>query len=348
MNKPNISTPSQLSANVFEQLISPIDAFVQQQNADYFHHHNEKLSYAAFFRLLMYYFSTQGESFKVFINTELNRGLVPSNLNLQVTPYTTVSEAFGRFPVAWFQSAYQHLLDTQPLKQIPELAALGTLCCVDGSLFPVINSMQWAEYTSKQQSLKLHLSFELNRMVKCEFWVTSANTSERKMLIKMAKQDTTYIADRGYMSFKVAHQLLQAQAHFIFRVKANLKYQVQKSLPVALPKHVQDLFENVTDEIIRYDNDSFEHTYRLVTFRAENEFFLILTDREDLSTYEIIMLYAYRWQVELLFRFEKRTMNGIHLIKQDKQGVTISVLCHADYGVAAIEIETIEHDNASN
>lgn len=35
------------------------------------------------------------------------------------------------------------------------------------------------------------------------------------------------------------------------------------------------------------------------------------------------MLYAYRWQVELLFRFLKRTMNGLHLIKQDQDGVNI-------------------------
>jgi len=35
------------------------------------------------------------------------------------------------------------------------------------------------------------------------------------------------------------------------------------------------------------------------------------------------MLYAYRWQIELMFRFLNRTMNGIHLIKQSQQGVTI-------------------------
>lgn len=35
------------------------------------------------------------------------------------------------------------------------------------------------------------------------------------------------------------------------------------------------------------------------------------------------MLYAYRWQIELLFRFLKRTLNGIHLVCHNAEGVTI-------------------------
>jgi len=48
-----------------------------------------------------------------------------------------------------------------------------------------------------------------------------------------------------------------------------------------------------------------------------------LTNRFDLTTFQIICIYAYRWQIELLFRFLKRTMNGLHLIKNDKRGVMI-------------------------
>jgi len=33
------------------------------------------------------------------------------------------------------------------------------VCCIDGSLFPVISSMLWAAYTTHHQALKLHLCF---------------------------------------------------------------------------------------------------------------------------------------------------------------------------------------------
>ncbi|EDN67074.1 transposase of IS641 [Beggiatoa sp. PS] len=183
--------------------------------------------------------------------------------------------------------------------------------------------MQWASYTSKHQSLKLHLCFELNRMLAVEFLVTAANFSERAALIKMLKAGVTYIADRGYMSFKVGDEVLKAKAHFVFRVKTGLRLTVTKTLLVQLPKTVAAIFNNVTDELIRYTNDEFKHIYRLVCFSIGFDQFHILTDRHDLTTFQVIMLYALRWQIELLFRFLKRTINGIHLIKQDERGVTI-------------------------
>jgi len=46
-----------------------------------------------------------------------------------------------RFSPRLFQAVFQHLLSTVSFKAIPELATLGTVCCIDGSLFPVISSM---------------------------------------------------------------------------------------------------------------------------------------------------------------------------------------------------------------
>ena len=323
MTYTNETIPDNSVSTVFEKLLAPLDEFVRKQDAELPRHHNQKFGYYSFFRLLMYFFASGRESFKLFITAELNKGLLPAALNLQPVPYSTANEAFERFSVNLFRDVFQHLLQTVPFRYIPELAALGTLCCIDGSLFPVINSMLWAEYTSKHQSLKLHLCFELNRMIVTEFLVTAANYSERQALAKMLKAGITYIADRGYMSFDICHKIQEAEAHFIFRVKANLLYSVTKTLSPELPEKVHSLFANVSDELIRYTNDEFKHIYRLIHFSLGSETFYILTDRCDLTTYQVIMLYAYRWQIELLFRFLKRTMNGIHLIKQDQRGVTI-------------------------
>lgn len=317
------SNPNNYAATVFEQLLAPVKAFVQKQEAALPRHHNQKLGYDAFFRLLMYFYAAGEKSFKLFIKTKLNKGLLPAELNLQTVAYSTANEAFERFSVKLFREVFQHLLQTVPFKHIPELAALGTLYCIDGSLFPVINSMLWAEYTTKHQSLKLHLCFELNRMIATEFLVSAANSSERQALLQMLKSDVSYIADRGYMSFEVCHKILEADAHFVFRVRGKLIYSSIKTLPLELPEKVTHLFSKVSDELIRYTNDKFGHIYRLVSFTVGGETFYILTDRQDLTTYQVIMLYAYRWQIELMFRFLKRTMNGIHLIKHDQRGVTI-------------------------
>lgn len=308
---------------VFEKLIAPVADFIQKQDQQLPRHPNQKYFYVDFFRLLIYFYVSGSNSLKLFVQTRLNSGLLSPSLGLRPVPYTTCLDAFDRFSPDLFQAVFRHLLAHLPLKAVPEFAAIGTLCCIDGSLFPVIQSMAWANYTSNHQALKLHLCFELNRMIPVDFQVGSGNSCERRALIAMAQAGVTYIADRGYMSFELCHRLVQAQAHFILRVKTNLLHRTLEPLTVTMPESVRSLFQDVTDELICYTNDEHHAVYRLVRFSVDGETYFLLTDRRDLTTFQVILLYAYRWQIELMFRFLKRTLNGIHLVKHDERGVTI-------------------------
>jgi hypothetical protein len=308
---------------VFQKLLEPVERFVQEQSQQLPKHPKEKYPYEAFFRLLIYYFVSGSKSLKLLINTQLNLDLLPAALGLQPVPYSTCQEAFERFSPRLFQAVFQHLLSTVSFKAIPELAAFGTVCCIDGSLFPVISSMLWAAYTTHHQALKLHLCFELNRMIPVDFWVGSGNSSERQALRRLLVAGVTYIADRGYLSFQLCYDIGQAQAHFLFRTKTHLCFTVVASWPVVLPAAAQQLFHVVTDELIRCTNDPHSALYRLVRVVICHETYFLLTNRQDLTTFQLILLYACRWQVELLFRFLKRTLSGIHLIRHDPRGVTI-------------------------
>ncbi len=249
---------------VFHQLLEPVEDFVKEQNHGLPKHPRQKYAYEDFFRLLMYYFASGATSLKLLVQTRLNEGLRPPELGLRRVPYSTCQEAFERFSPRLFQAVFQHLLSTVSFKAVPELATLGTLCCIDGSLFPVISSMLWAEYTSKHQALKRQLCFELNRLIPVDFWVGRGNSSEREVLCTMLTAGVTYIADRGYLSFRLCQEVCQAQAHFIFRTKTNLVLTVVESLPVSLPAQAHGLFSRLTDERIRYDKDPSGNVYRLV------------------------------------------------------------------------------------
>jgi hypothetical protein len=318
----NQFTNDQVKPTVFDKFLEPVQPFVEEQSQRLTPHHNEKFPFQKFFRLLIYFFVSEYTSIRLLIDM-LQKGLIPSELNLGKVPYSTFSDAFERFSSDIFKAIFIGLLSTITLKAIPELQALGILYCVDGSLFPTLTCMLWAKYKKSSQSIKLHLCYELNRMIPVEIIVGSGNSSERNALLKMLKPLATYIADRGYAAFRVFHEIVLAQAHFIIRVKSNFRKTVIESLPVVLPEKVKILFQEVTDQIIRYKKDPYGHSYRLVCFRVGTEIFHLLTDRIELTTIQIITLYAYRWQIELIFRFLKRTMNGIHLIKNIKNGVTI-------------------------
>ena len=317
MNEPD---DPEKKCTTFDQLIAPIMAKVAAIEESRVVHHRERLTFTAFVRLLVYYFVTPTESGRQLLTDVLSAA--PA-LGLAKVSRSTFFDSFNRFPVAWSQMLLGTVLAVTAWPTIPEMATLGQLYCIDGSLFPALTKMVWAEYKGKSQAVKLHLCFELNRMIAVQFLIEAGNSSERAALRQMLQSGVTYIADRGYVCFQLLAEIVAAQAHFVMRMKANLVYTVVETLAVELPEVVSHLFTAVTDCRVCLTGANGQPIYRLVTFMVGSERYLILTDRLELTTFQISLLYAYRWQVELLFRFLKRTLTGLHLLSSSKEGVTI-------------------------
>ena len=147
-------------------------------------------------------------------------------------------------------------------------------------------------------AIKLHLSLNLNQMIPTEFICTNANYSERRFLTDVLTQGITYICDRGYVGFRSFKAICDKGAFFIIRCKAKIRHVVRESFVVDLPYDVIELLHNVKDMRIVFKNDKNRNhnnekiEYRMVTFTAMGEPYCIVTNRFDLTTYEIIMLYG--------------------------------------------------------
>lgn len=242
-------------------------------------------------------------------------------LGLKAFAWTTIRDGFTRFSYDFFVAMYRHVLQHTTIVRLNSIDELGLISLVDGSIFPTISNMCWAEYKKTKRAIRLHVEFSLNQMIPLEFIGQKANSSERQFLLSIVKKGVTYVADRGYFSFDVAAAIQKAFAFFIIRIKDNMKFTVGKSITVVGP--MPACLNQVSDQLIRFDNDPHQIVYRLVMFKVLESDFKICTNRLDLSTLEIIMLYAYRWQIELLFKFIKRTLNGIHLFNHSQNGVNI-------------------------
>ena len=126
------------------------------------------------------------------------------------------------------------------------------------------------------------------------------------------------MADRGYFAFALFDHLQRAQAYFVMRAKENLQYTILESL--SLTGSFPARWEKLADQRVSLPNDPFQHTYRLVTFSVLGIPVLLLTNRFDLTTFQVLLIYAYRWQVELIFKFLKHTLQGAHLFSQSARG----------------------------
>jgi hypothetical protein len=304
----------------FEVLFAPLERPLAHHETEHPAHHRETFHFKGFVRLLVYHFTQGCESGRQLLTDSLSAA---SELGLPQVAPSTFFDAFQRFPSSWLATLLSYLLVAVAWKAIPELEALGKLYCVDGSLFPAMLNMLWAEYTSQHRAIRLHLCFELNRMLAVQFLVEAGNSNEKKALLKMLESGVTYMADRGYFSYPLLAAIVAAQAFFVFRAKLNLIYVRVEKLPVNLPASVCHLFQHVTDQRVCLPNAKGRPLYRLVSFQVGQERYLLLTNRLDLTTFQVILLYAYRWQVELIFRFLKRSLNGLHLLSQSPEGVTL-------------------------
>jgi len=308
---------------VFHELLRPLYPHLKEE-ADALKGDVEtyKLS-LYFFALNLLYGCIKGIKSISLLATEIKTSPEASALGLVVASRSMYSEAFVRYDPAIFRRIFYAVLERLNFLEVPEIKTLGRLLCIDGSVFPALSTMDWACYQKAGNAIKLHLAFELNRMLPVRFLATAANASEISALRAMIEAGVTYIADRGYVSFSLFHAICEQHAYFVIRTKVNLQYLSQEVLAPCVPPHWRAYVSEVTDSKIRCTSDKQQSIYRLVTFVALGETYFLITNRFDLKTHQIIMLYAYRWQVELFFRCLKRTLCAIHLWSHDPKGIQV-------------------------
>jgi hypothetical protein len=233
----------------------------------------------------------------------------------------TLSDAFRRFPPSLVRQALAMLLVSLDLPENPELALIGPTCAADGSEFPIVGGVTLPQSGTPTTSMKLHLTFNLNRMVTADFLVDTPDSSERQAIRAMLTAGVTYVLDRGYMAFDLLRDMIAAQAFVVMRGYNNIVVETVTELPVVLPESVLAHWTHVRDRIVESAHpDAAGILFRLVECTVGATTYRLITNRTDLTTFQIIILYAYRWQIELIFRFLKHTLQGVEVITQSKRG----------------------------
>lgn len=300
-----------MQKRVFDEFISPIIAFVANAGAKIDEKSGSRKFFFLDFMKIMLFGSSIGVSSLRKLIKELESNQDAAVLELKNAAYSTIRDCFARFDLSVFQELYTSLLNTTPWMSVKELAHLGILKAVDGSLFPTLRSMDWASYKKNCKAIKLHLSFNINQLCSNEFLISDGNRSERDFLKSILERGVTYICDRGYFSFDVLNAMNEKFSLFVLRLKRNILHECCKSLPLTgeLPR----CFTEVTDELVKFNGDELGKIYRMVRFKVLNVSFILCTNRLDLTTLQVIMLYAYRWQIELMFKYLKHQLKGLHL-----------------------------------
>ena len=226
-----------------------------------------------------------------------------------------------------------------------------TLVAFDGSLLPALPKMIWALWLDEDhKAAKLHLEFDLLKSVPTQASLTDGNENEKTILRKQLGPGKIYVLDAGYGQYSLLQDILKARSSFVCRLRDNAVWEtlyqkelspkdrkagIQRDVVVHLgSKLKKDCLPTPVRviEIHHFDPVSHPRPSRVSskkTFRTNSSdyVFLIVTDLLELPAELIALIYRFRWQIELFFRWFKCILKCQHFLSLSENGLAIQVYC---------------------
>jgi hypothetical protein len=297
---------------VFDKLLEPILPILQQIEGERPKHWRETLRWIDLVRALIYYFTKRCGSRNAWAVALAN---ADPALHLPAIPRMTLSDGLRRFPPSLLRRALAALLAARDLPNNPELSFLGAVFAVDGSEFPIFNGMTLPRTTDSMDRVKLHLKLSLQQLIAVDFLLGIEEANERTAFRYFIEQGATYVLDRGYMAFSLLRDCITAQAFVVMRAYSTIAVETVMELPVHVPTYIAQHWMDIRDRMVQSQHpDAAGLVFRLVEFTIGETTYKLITNHMELTTFQVMLLYAYRWQIALIFRFFKQTMRGMEVI----------------------------------
>lgn len=165
----------------------------------------------------------------------------------------------------------------------------------------------WAKFRKHKAAIKLHTLFDVRCQIPCFIHITDGLSHDVNVLdILEFEAEAFYVMDRGYLDWERLYHIHQANAFFVTRAKDNMAFARVYSHPV------DKSFGLKCDQTIRLKNyyaaKDYPAHFRRIKFydKEQNRTFVFITNNLKTSAIQIAMLYKYRWQIELFFKWVKQ------------------------------------------
>jgi len=202
--------------------------------------------------------------------------------------------------------------------------AIGVLTAVDGTVLRAVHRMAWASVGKNGSAVKLHLHFSVFDQLPEDWTFTPGHVCERKTLKSKAQPGAFYVADRLYSDdYAFLERMPRQKIDFVLRLSDNAV-----RLPVGAPRALtaQDRAAGVvSDRMEQLGVREGGPVVRLVEIHAAGQVFVLVTSRQDLPAEIIGLIYRYRWQIELFFKWFKMILGNRHWLAESPRGVAIQL-----------------------
>jgi hypothetical protein len=214
---------------------------------------------------------------------------------------------------------------------------LGQVLAVDGSFFAVAADVAWAvKHRTNQGQVRacarLDMHLDIATWLPEVVAVCGAETSEAEHAATAITPGAIHVYDRGIFSFDLVVRQHQAQAFFVHRLREPgprcPKFLSETTCPLTAEDEAAGVLSDTLGRLAGSSHRSPPPMLlREVLVRSPEEpggVIRLLTNLFDVPAWLIALLYRYRWQVELFFRWLKIFAHFAHLISESRQGVLLS------------------------
>jgi hypothetical protein len=229
-----------------------------------------------------------------------------------------------------------------------------TMMLVDGTLvwaLPKVMEASWRKRRTGNGTVRwrLHTHFEVDRYVPTRIDVTpdqSGQHDERSVLERTIESDRVYVMDRGYAKFTLFNRIVGIGSSYVCRLRDNSAPKVLEERPLTEQDREAGL---ISDQVVEFHNGNAgarpDHKIRFVcikttphTKRGKNGgggstgpgsdgVLRLATNLLDVPAEIISVIYRYRWQIEIFFRFFKHVLGCRHLLSHSQNGIEIQTYC---------------------
>jgi len=201
----------------------------------------------------------------------------------------------------------------------------------------------WAKFRSTKSGIKIHTQVDIITEIPVFYRITNANVHDVNSMDWLTYEPLAcYVFDRGYFDLARLYQITMLGAFFIIREKKRPEYEIIAG------EDVLDGEDNVLrDQTIVFTKKQNKEKYpgkirRIVYYAPDlHRTFTYYTNNFYLTAKDIALLYKYRWQVELFFKWIKQHLKVKSFWGESDNAVRIQI------HVAIITyclIGIIEHD----
>ena len=220
----------------------------------------------------------------------------------------------------------------------------GKFYAVDSTTIDLCMALfSWAKFRSTKSGIKIHTQIDIVTEIPVFYRITNANLHDCKAMDWISYEPyACYVFDRGYFDLKRLFSINISGAFFIIREKGRPEYELLSG------DEILNGDDNVLfDQTVRFSGKrnlkNYPSELRRIVYYAEDlkRSFVYYTNNFYIQAKDIALLYRYRWQVELFFKWIKQHLRVKRFWGDSENAVRIQIhIAIITYCLIAI----VEHD----